>query len=117
MKASEILNLTEEEKEVINRKFCNACSDGHIEKVKEMLRGYCKVDCWDGTPIWYASLNGHLEIVRLLLKHGADPIIDDNFAILCAYEHNRKEVVKLLLQDERVRNTLSEEEIEEYENI
>ena len=117
MKTSEILNLTEEDKEKINKEFIIACYYNNSEKVKEMLRGYCKVNYWDGTPIGNASSQGYLEIVKLLLEHGADPSIDDSHAVYWAYIRNQKEVVRLLIQDERVRNSLSEKEIEMYENI
>jgi hypothetical protein len=33
---------------------------------------------WGRTALWYASWRGHLEIVRLLLKQGADPTVGDN---------------------------------------
>ena len=117
MKTSEILNLTEKEKYEINEEFVNACWDGNLEKVKEILKGYCNPNFKLGSSIGYASQFGHLEIVKLLLERGADPSIDNNYAIRNAYYKNNKEIVRLLLQDERVRNSLSEEQIKRYEKL
>ena len=117
MKTSQILNLTEEEKENLNYKFIGACILGDSEKVKEIMKGYYDPNISNGGPIGFASENNYLEIVKLLLEHGADPSIDDNFAIEHAYIRGHKEIVKLLIKYERVRNSLSEERIKKYENI
>ena len=53
--------------------------------------------------IRYASRNGHLEVVKLLLQDKrVDPSAGDNYAIRKASENGHLEVVKLLLQDEKV---------------
>ena len=113
MKTSEILNLTEEEKEKINDEFCDACLDGDLQKAKEILKGYCKVDYGDNRAIRWASMRGHIEIVKLLLEHEkVNPTDRDNEAISWANSYNHKEIVRLLLQDERVRNSLSKKGFE-----
>ena len=65
-----------------------------------------------------ASINGHTEVVRLLLQdRRVDPSDDNNKSIKWASRNGHTDIVKLLLQDERVKDTLSKEEIEKYRNI
>jgi hypothetical protein len=53
--------------------------------------------------IQWASKNGHVEVVKLLLSDECvDPSDDGNYAIQQASENGHVEVVKLLLSDERV---------------
>jgi len=47
-----------------------------------------------------ASFNGHLEVVQLLLDHGADCTANDNYAIREASYNGYIEVVKLLKNNE-----------------
>ncbi len=52
-----------------------ACEDGDIAAVRAELAYGCPVDLkWmrDFTPLQIASLEGHLEVVALLIEHGAD---------------------------------------------
>lgn len=50
-----------------------------------------------------ASENGHLQIVKLLLKDKrVDPSISFNYPLFSAVKYNHYKVVKLLLEDERV---------------
>jgi len=66
--------------------------------------------------IGWASGNGRLEVVKLLLQDPrVDPSTYDNYAIQVASEKGRLEAVKLLLQDERVKNNLSKEDLIKYQ--
>ena len=63
--------------------------------------------------IGWASSNGHLKVVELLLSDNrTDPSAEHNTAIRWASENGRLEVVELLLQDERVANGLTDEDIQ-----
>jgi len=46
--------------------------------------------------------NNDIDSIKSLLKDGWDPSVDDNFAIKSACDKGHLEIVKLLLQDERV---------------
>lgn len=60
--------------------------------------------------IGYASLNGHLDVVKELMKDdNVDPSADDNFSIKNAYENGYFDVVDELLKDDRVLNKLGNE--------
>jgi hypothetical protein len=60
-------------------------------------------------PIQWASENGHIEVVRLLLSDDhVDPSDNENYAIQWASENGHIEVVRLLLSDERVDPSANE---------
>ncbi|KAF9769758.1 hypothetical protein IL306_012799 [Fusarium sp. DS 682] len=53
------------------------------------------------TPLWWAALSGHADIIELLLKHGASPDIHDfegYQALHVAAERDRAQVVQLLME-------------------
>jgi len=62
-----------------------AASTGDIEEIKRLV-----IDCGvnpniqelehNRTPLHYAFLHGHPEVVKFLLEHGANPNIQDMFA-------------------------------------
>jgi ankyrin repeat protein len=52
----------------------NACKDGNLEKVKQLLEKGADVNAknkYGGTALMYASYQGHEEIVKLLKSYGA----------------------------------------------
>jgi ankyrin repeat protein len=60
------------------RAFMDAAKKGDVDKVREMLGKGIPVDLradwdmpWDQTALMYAARNGHLEVLRVLLKAGA----------------------------------------------
>lgn len=58
-----------------------------------------KPDYFNNSAIGWASYNGRLEVVRLLLTNkSVDPADEDNFAILYASTNGHHKVVELLLK-------------------
>jgi ankyrin repeat protein len=91
-----------------------ACHTGDIERVRELLRqdpslankigeheGYY---LGAGSPLSNAAAVGHMDIVQLLLDHGADPNLpEEQFApkgkaLYSAVYHGHYEIAKLLLE-------------------
>src|SRR5438045_9014322 len=84
--------------------LANACEDGDIIKAKRLLQekpdDLDVADAAGNTPLQCASLNGHVELVKLLLDAGCNihcintkmesPLLD-------AVENGHFEAVKLLL--------------------
>ena len=52
-----------------------------------------------GYALRYASEHGHTEVVKVLLKNGADVHARDDYAIRWALENGHIEVVKILLKN------------------
>lgn len=94
--------------------ICTACHSGDLDRVRELLdedptlagraSEYVTYYLGSGTPLKNAAAKGHLEIVKLLLAHGADPnlreegIAPNGHALYSAVNNGHLEIVRLLLQ-------------------
>jgi ankyrin repeat protein len=71
-------SLTQSQLPPDERAFLNAAKTGDVDKIRELLAKGVPVDVredfnmpWEQTALMYAAGEGHLEVVRLLLKSGA----------------------------------------------
>ncbi len=94
--------------------MCTACHLGNIDRVRELLAedassanrlsDCCTYYLGSGSPLNNAAAKGHLEIVRLLLEHGADPnlpepgIAPQGHALYSAIANGHHEVAEWLLK-------------------
>jgi len=94
--------------------ICTAAFIGDLERVRELLKqdpslanrpsDYVTYYAGSGTPLRNAATAGHIEIVRLLLRHGADPNLPEEHiaprghALHSAVCNGHIEIVKLLLE-------------------
>ena len=101
--------------------FLSACETGSVDMVASLIELVDpQAEC--NEAIQYASQNGHIDIVRLLLK---DPRVDPsdlkNYAIQLASQNGHIDVVRLLLDDPRVDpsddNNLAIQYASEYGHI
>jgi ankyrin repeat protein len=94
--------------------ICTAAAIGDLERVRELLdrdpslanrpSDYVTYYAGSGTPLRNAAGGGHLEIVRLLLAHGADPNLREEgmaprgHALYSAAANGHHEIAQLLLE-------------------
>jgi ankyrin repeat protein len=94
--------------------ICTACHIGDLQRVRELLAEdaslanrvseYVSYYPCSGAPLGNAAAKGHLEVVKLLLEHGADPnlreegIAPQGHALYSAVANKHYEVAKLLLE-------------------
>jgi ankyrin repeat protein len=94
--------------------ICTACHLGDLERVRELLdqdpsranrvSEYVTYYLGSGAPLKNAAAQGHLEIVKLLLEHGADPnmreegIAPNGHALYSAVANRHYKIAKLLLE-------------------
>lgn len=94
--------------------ICTAAQTGDINRVKELLdkdpslanrvADYTSYYIGSGAPLKNAAARGHLEIVKLLLQHGADPnlpeegIAPQGHALYAAVSNGHIAIAKLLLE-------------------
>jgi ankyrin repeat protein len=76
-----------------------AAEDGDFDAVKRLLKYECTdvnetdLSPWRYTPLDYATQNGRIEVMKLLLQAGADP----NKGLICAAQSGQIEAIKLLI--------------------
>lgn len=94
--------------------ICTACYLGDINRVRELLRedpslanrssAYVTYYPCSGTPMRNAAGAGQIEIVKLLLEHGADPNLPEQgiaprgHGLYAAVSNGHYEIAKLLLE-------------------
>ena len=81
-----------------------AATAGDVAKVKELLAAGVDANSanpYGGTALSFASDKGHVEVVKLLLEHGANVNAKDRFynatPLVWAIDHDHAEVVRELL--------------------
>ena len=84
-----------------------ACASGDRSRVENLLQrdpgAARRLDSGRRSPLMYAARSGRLEVVRTLLKHGADPnkpeeLADSGAALFEACCRGHREVAELLLE-------------------
>jgi ankyrin repeat protein len=94
--------------------ICTACHIGDADRVRELVdqdpalanraSPYVTYYPTSGSPLKNAAASGHMEIVRLLLEHGADPnlpeegIAPQGHALYAAAANRHHEIARLLLE-------------------
>ncbi len=81
------------------RVLVNACINGHIDIVLYLLeKTEIDIHAKNDEPFREAAKNGHINIVKLLLEHGANQSADNDWALRWACDGGKIDVVELLLK-------------------
>jgi hypothetical protein len=70
-----------------------------VDQIGEALSLGIDIHSYNEYALQSASANGHLEVVRILLKNGADLHAGDDYALQSASRNGQLEVVRLLLKN------------------
>ena len=73
-----------------------ASENGHVEIVKLLLKRGANVHAENDYALRWASVNGHIKVIELLLNNGADVHADYGYAIRWASWNGHAKVVELL---------------------
>lgn len=87
--------------------FLTACSDGHLERVKDLLDAGVDPICHYRRPLIEACKRGHVGVVKLLLEdERVDPnhVYEYGSALVGSVRADDLEMVKFLLSDARITN-------------
>ena len=100
-------------------KFNSACQIGRTEIVTAIINDTaadinCK-DKWDSTPLYYACLCGHIEIVKILLNNGAKCAPSTFEGERCLYGALTNDIKDLLVAASQINsNLMSRDEFSEH---
>lgn len=84
----------------INESLIIASEHGYTKIVKLLLEQVgVNVNAENGKALKKASANGHLEVVKLLIKNGANVNVSNSSPLVSASWHGHLEIVKLLLKN------------------
>ena len=97
--------------------FLNACEEGDLKRVEGLLKLRksdvdAKDDMDERSGIHFAALNGHIDVVILLLEYGADvnAAMDGNLTALhLTARDGDVDMVKLLIQNDADVNAVTDQ--------
>ena len=74
-----------------------ASSNGHLDVVKYLVDHGANVNADDDEALIWASKNGHLDVVEYLVDNGANVNAEDDYALRLASENGHTDIVKYLV--------------------
>ena len=89
---------TEEEQDELDEEMIEAAENGHLEVVRELLKRGADIHYRDDEALLVAAVKGNLELVHLLLDSGANVNARDDMALRSAAAFGHLEIVRLVLQ-------------------
>jgi hypothetical protein len=96
----QILKATEVPQMYLDKWLQKACEYKQLEIVKLLLKKGADVGTESEMPLFYASANGHLNIVKYLMSKGADPIINNASTLLVSL--NQPHVFKYYYKSKKI---------------
>lgn len=88
----------------LGKQVLKICEQGNLDQVKLLIScsvGIEEKDCFNETPLWKASIRGHVEVVRFLLSRNAKLEVKSQNCcrtpVVIAIDRGHSETVQLLL--------------------
>jgi ankyrin repeat protein len=82
----------------LSDQLLNAARVGSPDMIKGLLKAGADIQTDNGHPLRFAVEGGHDECVEVLLEAGADPRAENDYALRWAVHHDRPETAALLLK-------------------
>ena len=83
----------------MNQELKKASKTGCVEVVKALLKCGADVHAENDYALRLASYHGHYEIVKILLENGANVHAENDYALRWASDNGHLEIVKVLLEN------------------
>lgn len=84
---------------LINDNLDLSSYNGHLDILKFLIKNGADIHCWDDSPLRNASYRGHLEVVKFLIENGANIHACDDQSLITAIREEHYEVVKFLVEN------------------
>jgi ankyrin repeat protein len=84
-------------KDGIDKAFQNASENGYLDIVKILIKYGADVQAYNNYAVIWASINYHLDVVEYLIDHGADIHTGNDFLLRNAAFYGHLDVVKYLI--------------------
>ncbi|GEM_PF-3859994 len=81
----------------MSNKLVEAAKIGNVAEISVCLQKGAEVDFNEGEPLYASAWRGRIDVVRLLLRHGANPNAGDDRAARQAAACRQRKVVELLV--------------------
>jgi ankyrin repeat protein len=88
--------MNDEEKFALDTALVIAAAGGHKDIVKSLLKAGADIHASEDAALMRAAEEGHTETVKLLLARGADP--HGTEALLCAAKRGHIETIRVLFE-------------------
>ena len=95
--AVKIMLKNDESIENINNRFVKSSKNNYLQMVKLLIKKGANIHWEQDKALIQASRNGHLQMVKLLIELGANIHASNNWAMIYAIKYNHIEIVSLLI--------------------
>ena len=104
---------------MVKKEFINAVKTNNLSLVRLLLKDKIfKPYRFRSKAIQHAAFNGFIPMIKLLLSDKClNPSLNDNYAIIVAYKKDHNEIVELLWQNKRVKDTLKKDNLDLYNKL
>lgn len=83
------------ELQIINKSMIEDCKSGDIKSIQRAIENGADVNSFAGKPLSEATINGHLDVVKVLIENG----LDVDKALIDTSRNGNLEVMKLMIEN------------------
>jgi len=95
----------------LDLKLIEASKNGYNELIKNLLKRGANVNVNNGIPLIWAIKKGHMDVVKILIANGVDINISNSHPLRTALNHGYLNIAKVLIENGADTNHLSYEQL------